>query len=77
MKFCSECGEKVNQVVPEGDNRPRFVCQSCDTIHYQNPKIVTGCIAEWQDSILLCKRAIEPRHVIGLASGFYGKRETI
>lgn len=77
MKFCSECGEKVNQVVPEGDNRPRFVCQSCDTIHYQNPKIVTGCIAEWQDSILLCKRAIEPRHGYWtLPAGFMENGET-
>ena len=77
MKYCSECGEKVSQLVPEGDNRPRFVCQSCDTIHYQNPKIVTGCIAEWQDSILLCKRAIEPRHGYWtLPAGFMENGET-
>ncbi len=77
MKYCSECGEKVSQLVPEGDNRPRFVCQSCDTIHYQNPKIVTGCIAEWQNSILLCKRAIEPRHGYWtLPAGFMENGET-
>lgn len=62
MNFCSVCGEKVNFVIPEGDNRHRYVCISCHTIHYENPKIVTGCIPEWQDKILLCKRAIEPRH---------------
>ncbi len=77
MKFCSECGEKVSHLVPEGDNRLRFVCQRCDTVHYQNPKIVTGCIAEWQDSILLCKRAIEPRHGFWtLPAGFMENGET-
>jgi len=77
VKYCSECGEKVSQLVPEGDNRLRYVCQSCDTIHYQNPKIVTGCIAEWQDSILLCKRAIEPRHGYWtLPAGFMENGET-
>ncbi|MDT8282696.1 MAG: NUDIX hydrolase [Gammaproteobacteria bacterium] len=77
MKFCSVCGEKVSLVVPEGDNRQRFVCQSCEAIHYQNPKIVTGCIAEWQDKILLCKRAIEPRYGLWtLPAGFMENAET-
>ena len=77
MNYCSSCGEKVSLVIPEGDNRQRHVCNSCDTIHYENPKIVTGCIPEWQDKILLCKRAIEPR--IGLwtlPAGFMENRET-
>lgn len=39
----------------------RFVCESCQTIHYHNPKIVAGCIPEWEDQILLCRRAIEPK----------------
>ncbi len=47
--------------VPEGDQRPRFVCGSCGTIHYQNPRIVAGCVPEWEGRILLCRRAIEPR----------------
>lgn len=77
MKFCSACGEKVNLVIPKGDNRQRFVCQSCEAIHYENPKIVTGCIAEWQDKILLCKRAIEPRYGLWtLPAGFMENAET-
>ena len=48
--------------VPSGDNRERHVCTSCGEIHYQNPKIVTGCIPVWGDKVLLCKRAIEPRY---------------
>ena len=63
--------------MPDGDNRQRHVCTACETIHYENPKIVTGCIAEWQDKILLCKRAIEPRHGLWtLPAGFMENAET-
>jgi len=77
VNYCSACGEKVSLLIPEGDNRHRFVCGVCQTIHYENPKIVTGCIAEWQDQILLCKRAIEPRHGLWtLPAGFMENSET-
>jgi len=77
MNFCSNCGEKVSFIIPDGDNRQRHVCSGCDTIHYENPKIVTGCIAQWQDKILLCKRAIEPRHGLWtLPAGFMENEET-
>ena len=61
MKYCSHCGASVSQKVPPGDNLPRHVCNQCEEIHYHNPKIVAGCIPEWEDQILLCRRAIEPR----------------
>ena len=62
MKHCSSCGALVMKTVPEGDNRDRWVGVECSTIHYQNPKIVVGCVAEHDGRILLCKRAIEPRY---------------
>ncbi|PHS73215.1 MAG: NUDIX hydrolase [Cycloclasticus sp.] len=61
MKYCSQCGNKNNKIIPDGDDRIRDVCPSCDTIHYQNPRIIAGCIPVWEDKILLCKRAINPR----------------
>jgi ADP-ribose pyrophosphatase YjhB (NUDIX family) len=61
MKFCSNCGQPVIQQVPEGDHLPRFVCPACGTIHYENPRIIAGCVIETEGKILLCKRAIEPR----------------
>ena len=77
MKFCSECGAAVERRVPRGDNRSRFVCAQCETVHYQNPKVVAGCIAEWGDKILLCKRAIEPRYGLWtLPAGFMENEET-
>ena len=77
MNFCSAFGEKVSFLVPEGDNWQRYVCQSCQTIHYQNPKIVTGCIAQWQNKTLLCRRAIESRYGLWtLPAGFMENQET-
>ena len=61
MKYCSGCSSTVSQRIPEDDDRLRYVCDQCETIHYQNPKIVAGCIATFEDRILMCKRAIEPR----------------
>lgn len=61
MKYCADCGAAVEFRIPPGDNLPRHVCPQCATIHYQNPKLVVGCVGEWQERILLCRRAIEPR----------------
>lgn len=61
MNYCSACGAPVSKAVPPGDNLPRFVCNACQAIHYHNPKIVAGCIPEWEEQILLCRRAIEPK----------------
>ena len=77
MKFCSTCGAGVSLRVPEGDNRERYVCDGCATIHYQNPKIVAGCIPEWEGHVLLCRRAIEPRYGLWtLPAGFMENGET-
>ena len=61
MKFCPSCGQPVELRVPAGDNLPRAVCSVCGAIHYENPRVVVGCVPEWQGRILLCRRAIEPR----------------
>lgn len=61
MNFCSHCGNSVHIAIPEGDNRPRHICDSCGTIHYQNPRIIAGCLPVYEDKVLLCRRAIEPR----------------
>ena len=77
MKFCSQCGQPVSLSIPEGDNLPRHVCQRCGAIHYLNPKLVIGCIAEWQDRILLCRRSIAPRYGLWtLPAGFMENGET-
>ena len=61
MNFCTQCGSKVTLQVPAMDDRQRFVCDDCHTIHYENPKMVVGTIPVLGNAILLCRRAIQPR----------------
>jgi len=71
MNFCSQCGSPVTSRIPPGDDRARYVCDSCGTIFYSNPKIVAGCIPQWDEQLLLCRRAIEPRRGLWtLPAGF-------
>ena len=77
MNFCSDCGQPVTLRVPEGDHLPRYVCDACGRIHYQNPRIVAGCVAEFEGRILLCRRAIEPRRGYWtIPAGFMENGET-
>jgi len=81
MKFCTACAHPVSFLIPEGDTRPRHVCDSCGLIHYENPKMVLGSVPIWDEDgdmrILLCKRAIEPRFGYWtLPAGFMENNET-
>jgi ADP-ribose pyrophosphatase YjhB (NUDIX family) len=77
MKFCSQCGQPISHKIPDGDNRPRFVCDHCDLIHYQNPRVIAGCLPVFGERVLLCKRAIEPRMGYWtLPAGFLENGET-
>ncbi len=79
MNFCSKCGSAtVEQKTPPGEDRLRKLCKECNEIFYQNPKIVAGCIPIWEDKVLLCKRAIEPRYGWWtLPAGYMENGETI
>ncbi|MEX2496863.1 MAG: NUDIX hydrolase [Woeseia sp.] len=78
MKYCAKCGSTVTRKIPEGDNRSRWICDSCSEIHYQNPRIVVGCVPEQNGQILLCRRAIEPRRGFWtVPAGFMELGETI
>jgi len=78
QKFCIVCGSPTELKIPKGDNKERAVCTVCEHIHYQNPKVVSGCILEWEDKIVLCKRATEPRSGYWtLPAGFLENNETV
>ena len=78
MNYCSNCGNSVILRIPPGEDRPRFFCESCGTIHYQNPKVVVGCIPEMGEKILLCRRAIEPCYgKWTLPAGYLENGETV
>jgi ADP-ribose pyrophosphatase YjhB (NUDIX family) len=61
-RFCCYCGSPTGIRIPEGDHLPRRICPGCAAVHYENPRIVVGCVPEADDGrILICLRAIEPR----------------
>jgi ADP-ribose pyrophosphatase YjhB (NUDIX family) len=62
MKFCPNCASTLSLKIPADDSRERFVCDACGSIHYQNPRNVVGCIPVYDKQVLLCRRAIAPRH---------------
>ena len=77
IRYCNRCGADVSFIVPAGDSLPRYVCNSCGHIHYENPRLVVGCVATWEERILICRRAIEPQ--LGfwtLPAGFMENGET-
>jgi ADP-ribose pyrophosphatase YjhB (NUDIX family) len=65
MNFCGNCGKPVHLGTPDGDHRERYICENCNTVHYQNPRVIVGCLPVWEGKVLLCKRANDPR------SGFW------
>jgi ADP-ribose pyrophosphatase YjhB (NUDIX family) len=77
-RFCCYCGEATTVAVPPGDTRERRLCPSCGAVHYENPRIVVGCVPEHEDRILICRRAIEPRRGYWtVPAGFLENGETL
>lgn len=77
MKFCSACGGSLEVRVPDGEDRPRHVCPGCGRIHYVNPRVIVGAVCPWEERLLLCRRAIEPRRGFWtLPAGFLEQGET-
>lgn len=71
MAFCNRCGQATERRVPAGEDRERDVCAGCNVVHYQNPRMIVGCIVEHEGRVLLCRRAIEPRRGLWtLPAGF-------
>lgn len=72
-----ERSPSFSEKVPAGDNRPRQVCDECGFVDYVNPKLVVGAVCTWEDRILLCRRAIEPRRGYWtMPAGFLEEKET-
>ena len=62
VRYCNVCSHEVEHRVPEGDHLPRHICPRCGHVQYFNPRVIVGCVPEWEDGrILMCKRNIEPR----------------
>lgn len=76
LHYCTQCANSLVRIIPPDDNRVRDVCLQCGSVHYQNPRNVVGVVPIWQDQILLCRRAIEPRYdTWTLPAGFMELKE--
>jgi ADP-ribose pyrophosphatase YjhB (NUDIX family) len=77
IAYCNQCAAPVEHIIPQGDSLKRAYCPNCRHIQYENPRLIVGCIAEFEEKILLCRRAIEPRHGFWtLPAGFMENGET-
>ena len=54
--------ENFQRRVPAGDDHERYVCESCNWIHYDNPRIIATALCTHAGKILFCRRAIRPRY---------------
>ncbi len=78
MKYCSECGDKVESHVPAGDTFPRFVCRGCAWIHYENPKVIVSACLHHEQKLLWTQRGTQPfKGKWGFPHGFLEKGETL
>lgn len=77
IHYCTQCANPLARIIPPDDNRVRDACLQCGAVHYQNPRNVVGVVPIWEDKILLCRRAIEPRYnTWTLPAGFMELKET-
>ena len=78
MKFCSNCASPITFGAIDGEHLPRFYCENCSVIHYQNPRIIVSCLPIWEDKIMLCRRGIEPQLGLwNLPGGFMENKESV
>ncbi|MCP1622509.1 NUDIX hydrolase [Pseudomonas nitroreducens] len=77
-RFCPACGSGgLSRQCPPGDTHERLTCAGCGYIHYENPKVIAGCIIERDGKYLLCQRGIPPRPgTWTLPAGFMENGET-
>lgn len=77
MKFCPECAHPVTLEEGRGGHASRYRCTRCNAIFHQSPRLATGCIAEWEGRILLCRRGVAPGYGLWeLPAGFVAEGES-
>ncbi len=78
ITIMTETSPSFTQRIPPQDDRPRSICDHCGFIDYVNPRIVAGAVVRFEDRVLLCRRAIEPRKGFWtLPAGFMEKGEDV
>lgn len=77
MKYCSECGGKVEAQPPREGSGVRFVCKECRRCYFASPRLASSCLVEADGQVLLCRRAAQSAYGLwSLPGGFVEDRES-
>lgn len=58
-RFCPQCGAPLRRRIAFG--RRRQVCPQCSYVHFNDPKVAVGVVAQRRGRLLLVRRDHEPR----------------
>jgi 8-oxo-dGTP diphosphatase len=61
-RFCPMCGSSMTARSLKAGEPDRLVCDLCEFVFYQNPKVAACTICTLDGGIVLLRRAIEPQH---------------
>jgi ADP-ribose pyrophosphatase YjhB (NUDIX family) len=74
FKYCPRCGEQRLR----SNDAKSFACLSCGFVYYHGSAAVAVGIIEWDDKIILTKRAREPQKgLLALPGGFVDYEESL
>ena len=76
VRFCQQCGTPLRRRVAFG--RRRQLCPQCGYVHFNDPKVAVGVLAQRRGQLLLVRRNLEPN--IGewsFPSGYVDAGETL
>lgn len=74
-KFCPECGSVSERRFAAG--RERDVCPNCGFVQFARAKIGVGALVFREGSVLLVERALHPRGIWTIPSGYQEEGETL
>ena len=75
MKFCPECGSKLEPAYIDGEKR--FVCQKndCNFIHWNNPIPVVAALVEYNGNYIIARNSRWPKGIFSVITGYLENRE--
>lgn len=57
---CPSCGGRLAPRVVKAGEPARLVCNECEFVYYQNPKMAAAVIVTHEERVVLLRRSIEP-----------------
>ncbi|RPI75093.1 MAG: NUDIX domain-containing protein [Desulfobacteraceae bacterium] len=74
FSFCPVCGAKLESRALKDQEPLRLICSACKFVFYLDPKVAVCSIVEWDDHIVLTKRAFNPQKGLWVMPGGYVDR---